>query len=331
MIITPERLIELAKDEVEARTSRQKLTAAYLVGSVLDEEPLLGDCADIDIIMIHPTAPLRDREVKRLSRQVHLDVYHKSRQDFENPRQLRSDPLLGDGVCRSLRLYDPDHFFDWAQAAACARFTRADNRLARAITLLERGRDGWRRIEKLDPLWPTRFQAVAWHGANALCCLQDMPNYGRRSVHQLQTQMEQLGASSLYGRFLQLFRVGQMDQWNVPSWLTGFGKAFDLAIDLNSGEPFKPVRRDYYLKAFQSMAEAGKPEAAVILMLRYWPLPANATDPIVQKVAEAETWQSLLAATGFKDSNFDEKRFELEEFLDEIELFVERWGEAHGV
>jgi hypothetical protein len=330
LIITTDRLIHLAKEEVKSRAERPGLIAAFLVGSVLENEPLLGGCTDVDIVLIHSTVQLQPREFKRLSRQVHLDIHHYTKQDFENPRQLRTDPLLGCSLCKSLRLHDPDHFFDWAHAAACARFNRPDNKLARAHILLDQSRSQRSRLDQANPLWPSNLQQAAWDGVNALCCLERQPALGRRAVLKLRAQLQSLDALSHYSKFLDFFQVDRMDQWNVPAWLTGFGKAFDLAIQLKQSAHFNPVRRDYFLKAFQSLAETGNPEAAVLSMLKFWPLPLNNEDPMLQLVEEAKTRQSMLAATGFVDESYDQKLMKLEALLDDIELFIEDWGVAHG-
>lgn len=330
MIITPDRLIDLAKEETEQRAKRLPITAGYLVGSVLQDEPLLGGTADIDLILIHKTFPLRPREVKRLSPDVHLDIYNLSKEDFENPRDLRTEPLLGSSLCGSMRLYDPDHFFDWAQAAACAQFSRPDNRLARAHKLLEDARVARKNLTAGEPTWPRTFVHAAWNGANALCCLHSKPVHGRRAVPHLRQRLEALNALEHLARFLALFDAQGMEGWNIPHWLTSFGKAFDFAIQLNQGETAKPVRRDYFLRAFQELAESGQPEAVVVSLLTHWPLPATAEDPIVQEAAEANAWRDLLNATGLSDGEFKRKRSELEVFLDGAELFMEDWGAQHG-
>lgn len=329
MIITPDRLIDLAREEISTRSERHKLTAGYLVGSVVHGDPVLGGCADIDLIIIHPTTPLRPREIKRLSREVHLDIFHMPRQDFENPRDLRTDPDIGISLCGALRLHDPEHFFDWVQAAACAQVFRADNRMARARQLLDSARE-IRSELSANPRWPKRYLQAAWNGANALCCLQDRPVFGREAVLKLEGQLTELNATNLFTRFLDLFELQQMDQWNVPGWLTSFGKAFDFPAQLTQSDLYKPVRRDYYLKAFQSLAEQGRPEAAVLGMLTNWPLPATAEEPLVQEITEADAWQNLLAATGLVSPNLESKSLEVEHFLDEVELFIEGWGEEHG-
>lgn len=329
MIITPERLIDLAKEEVARRADRQSLVAGYLVGSVIHGDPLLGGCADIDLIIIHPTTPLRPHEIKRLSREVHLEIFHKPKSEFDNPRELRVDPGLGLSLCGSLRLYDPEHFFDWAQASACAKVFRPEYRLARARHLLGRARSSRAELTP-GPHWPIRFVQAAWDGANSLCCLNDRPVAGRAAALKLKVQLDQLEAAYLYAQFLELCQLAQMDQWNVPAWLTSFGKAFDLPGQLSQGEEFKPVRRDYYLKAFQALAEQGRPEAAVLGMLTHWPLPATSHEPLVQEITDAEAWQSMLEATGLTHGAFEAKRMQLEDFLDEVELFVEKWGESHG-
>ncbi len=141
MIITRAKLVELARREAEARAASGDLVSAYLVGSVAYGEPLLGGTADIDLVLIHAEDPATDREIVPLSADVHLDIVHHGRQRYAQPRGLRIDPWLGPAISGPVFLYDPQHFFEWAQAGARGQFFRADHTLARARSLLQAARD----------------------------------------------------------------------------------------------------------------------------------------------------------------------------------------------
>jgi hypothetical protein len=64
MRITREKLLKLAKTQAAMRVMQnRRLVCVYLTGSLLDEEPLLGGTADIDLIFVHDTPPPQEREI----------------------------------------------------------------------------------------------------------------------------------------------------------------------------------------------------------------------------------------------------------------------------
>lgn len=328
MIITRDRLIDLAREEAETRASRRPLLAAYVVGSVAQGEPLYGGSADIDLVLIHSAPPLRQREIVELSEDVHFDIFHKARGEYDPPRELRTDPDLGPGLYNAVRLHDPDHFFDWVQAAACAQFDSPQNRLARAEAFLQRARASRAALRHAD-CWPQAFSRAALDGANAIACLLGPPATGRRLVESLREAFGQLDRLDLFGDFLRLFGAHGLDGWDVPSWLATWAKSYDLAIAADADPTFAPVRRDYYLRAFQVMADRGQAEAIVLLLLMHWPPVLPASDhPRAEEVQDA--WNNLLSAAGVDPQFQPTRETELERFLDQIERAILHWGEIHG-
>ena len=118
MKITRQQLIDLARHEVLQRTHQRGILSGYLIGSVVGGDPLLGDTADIDLVLIHRESVTPKREAVRLSHQVHLDISHHSKDVYMKPSELRVDPWLGPSLCEPIFLHDPEHFFEWAQAGA---------------------------------------------------------------------------------------------------------------------------------------------------------------------------------------------------------------------
>jgi len=329
MIITRERLIDLGRREAIERGERQHLAAAYLVGSVATGEPLFAGCADIDVVLIHNLSPVRSREIVQLSADVHLDLHHRARADFEAPRQLRTDPELGPALCHSLRLYDPEHFFDWVQASACAQFSHASNRLERARSFLIRARAAQRELAGQDA-WQAALAGAAVDGANAAATLAGSPVSGRRLVPLLRVRFDAIDRLDLFAGFLRLFDADQTAGWDLPLWISQWAKAYDLTLDRADGQPRAAVRRDYYLRAFQSLAEDGMAEAVVVPLVLTWPsLPEDdAPEPAVAESLAAR--ESLFRASGLNGQNQAERWAQLDSFLDQVELFLEEWGNDHG-
>ncbi|HLE23250.1 MAG TPA: hypothetical protein VI701_03005, partial [Anaerolineales bacterium] len=132
MRITRTQLIEAARREVERRAETDGLAAAYLIGSIVHDQAVLGGAADIDLVLIHDHQPDSRREIVGLSDEVHLDIAHHHRDQYAQPRLLRLDPWLGPAIYDPLPLHDPQHLFEWAQASARGQFLRPDHRAARA-------------------------------------------------------------------------------------------------------------------------------------------------------------------------------------------------------
>src|SRR5512135_2881932 len=123
MRITRDTLLKLARDTVKQRVAADhNLIAAYLVGSALTDDPFLGGSADVDIIFLCIRPPAVVREIVRVSPDVHLDLYYFASTDFEPPRKLRTDPLLGYVIYDPTVLYDTRHFLEYAQAIVRAQF-----------------------------------------------------------------------------------------------------------------------------------------------------------------------------------------------------------------
>lgn len=328
MIITQERLITLAEDAVAHWAERQPILAAYLIGSVLDEQPLLGGVTDIDIIIIENDEPIIDRQIQPLSDDVHLDIAFHSRELYAKPRNLRLDPWLGPALWHHHRIHDPKHFFDWAQAGAVAQFRRPENVLGRAMAFLRSARDQGLPAPKLG--WLAHYLRATMDGLNAIVSLAGPPASGRRSVLTALRRLEPLGLQDVHAGFLGLFDAIEPDEWHLPEWLTAWGKAFDQQSEFRSAD-LAPARRGYYLRAFQSMAESGKAAAVIWPLLKTWlDMIDNIEDLTTRELHQSELDQvkeQLRLSDQFRDARLSQ----LESFLDRIELSVEEWAGRHGI
>lgn len=137
-------LIKIARDTVTRRmAARPSLISAYLIGSVAAGEPLLGEATDIDLVFIDADPLPVTREVVRLTDQVALDIHHRGRIDYANPKSLRGHPWLGPELAEPMFLSDPQHFFELAQSSARGQFYRAEYVAARARTFLAWAREAF--------------------------------------------------------------------------------------------------------------------------------------------------------------------------------------------
>lgn len=328
MIITAERLTEIARQECEKRSRRSDLVAAYLIGSVAAGDPLLGGCADIDLVLIHAGHPLQEREFVPLSAEVHHDILHLPRSRFDPPRRLRTQPTMVPELCTAVRLFDPDHFFDWVQAAACAQVDRSDNRLRRARRLLELGRNLLTDLASSSS-WHSDYCQAAISGANACACLLGPPAAGRRLIPTLRLRFEELEQPQLFASFLDLFGLAEPDFHHLPLWLSAWAKAYDEANLASSHDEASAVRRDYYLHAFQAMADHEDAPAVMLPMLKTWPnRNTHGDDQDGDEISQAH--DQVLSVMKLTESDVDHRRQQLEHFLDQVDLFLEDWGVHHG-
>jgi hypothetical protein len=329
VIITRERLIELAEREAEKRGQRRRLVAAYVVGTVATGDPLLAGSADVDIVMIHSEPPLRDREVVTLSPDVHLDLHHYDRARYGQPRELRIDPDLGPSLCRAIRVFDPDHFFDWVQAGACAQFDLPSQRVTRGRTLLARAREK-REALRADSVAALNFTTAAFDGANAAMMVSGLPCSGRRLIPDLRARFEQLDRLDLFRHLIELFKADQADSTSVADWIADWAKAYDRLMSEGADPLKQPARRDYFLRAFHELADAGQPEAIMPLLIMHWPGIDGEAEGEPELSAEYRGYQDLLRATDLMPDQMESRKHDLEATLDEMEMFLEDWAERHG-
>ncbi len=96
MRMTYDLLHKYARDTIKMRErSEPDLHAAYLIGSLLGDDPFLGGAADIDLVLVHRFQIPTEREMIPLTPEVSLDIRHTLKEDYEPHRKLRQDPWLG--------------------------------------------------------------------------------------------------------------------------------------------------------------------------------------------------------------------------------------------
>ncbi len=329
MRITREKLIELARREAERRAATGDVIAGYVIGSVAWGEPLFGGGADIDLVLIHEARPPLRREVVVLSQQVHLDILHHSRNLYRRPRRLRTHPWLGPAMCEPTFLHDPTHFFEWAQAAARGQFHRPDHTYARAQAFLGRARQ---RVERLrdEPFWIEGYLTAALEGANAVTTLSGFPASGRRVAFAMARRLAALGHPQVFRGFMALLGAEGVSNWDVPAWLSAWGRAFDALAQDGRDPALHPARRNYYLGAFQSMAEADQPEALLWPLLITWTWAIRSLEETGRAAPHHPAWKGALEGLGLGAADRERQSAALEAYLDDVEGVLEGWAQENG-
>jgi hypothetical protein len=327
--ITRTQLVEAARREVARRAETDGLVAAYLIGSLVHDQAVFGGAADIDLVLIHQNPPETPREIVGLSDEVHLDIAHHHRDQYAQPRLLRLDPWLGPAIYDPLPLYDPEHYFEWAQASARGQFLRPDHRAARAAAFLARARR-LRTSLDLERPWVSPFARAALAGANAIATLGGLPVAGRRLLPLLETASSEAGFPEAHAGLIRLLGAENGPPLDLAGWVSAWARAYDAANTLTVEPDLLPERRGYYWLGFQAQLESADPRAVLFTLLDTWERTLNTLAAFGQAGEHRDAWERALADLDFEPETGPRRLAELESYLDHLEAFAEEWSVRHG-
>lgn len=332
MRITRQVLYKVAQDTVSqrARVDRDVLSA-YLHGSLLENEPLLGGTADVDLVFVHNDGVIVAREIKRLTEEVHLDIAHHDRSEYRRTRELRVHPWMGPTIFRCKILHDPQHFMDFTQASVRGQYNRPENVLARSQGQAEHARQMWFELEALESMPDlehvrTYLRAVE-HAANAVASLNGPPLTERRFLLRLPARADAIGRPGLYHGTLGLLGAPNVDPETLKTWLEHWAKAY-RAVPAELAPPrLHPDRYAYYWRAFENVLSGEGPHDVL------WPLVRTWVDVIWHLSIEAperEVWASCFEKLGLYGQGFAQRVAALDAYLDMVEETLEAWAHANG-
>ena len=334
MRITRQTLLRIAKDTVSRRKSVERdLLAVYLQGSLLEDDPVLGGTADIDLVFIYNSDPVRPREISRLTDEVHLDLEHQGRKLYRDGRNLRYHPRLGPAIYGCKILHDPQHFLDFLQAGVRGHYHRSDTILTRAQSWLKKGRDIWfdfyRQAPEPGPTAVSRYLEAVEGAANAVASLTGPPLPERRFLLQLPSRTAEVGKPGLYMGVLGLLGASGIDETRLAAWLPTWAEAMEeVGAQMSCPPLLHPHRRGYYQRGLEAILEGPQPMAAL------WPMFWTWTQAICHLGGESEAypgWQAVCEQMELGAAQFPARVAALDAFLDAVEETLEQWGQARGV
>ncbi len=331
MRITRDLLLRLAKQHTEERAyNDETIIAAYLTGSVLHEEPLLGNTTDIDLVFVHNTPVETARELKMLSPDVHLDIHHRSEKDYTPPRELRANPWLGYELYDPQLLYETKHFFEFTQASLRAGFDDPKSILKRSHTLLEHARKIWMALqfnaEKLTPDVLLNYLDALHNAANAIAELTGAPLGERRLLLDFPARAEAIDQPQFTPGLFGLLGGTKLLPARLESWLPAWKNFFNFASEAHGVDiRIHAERLGYYEKAFLAIINGETPLAALYPMLLTWTLAAQALPE-----NQIGDWQSACAELGFSDASLEERLSALDHYMDTIEEKLEALLQENG-
>ena len=331
MRITRDLLLRLAKENAEARAfNDDTIIAAYLSGSLLRDDPLLGNTTDIDLIFVHNTPVEKERELKALSPDVHLDIYHRYEKDYHPPRELRINPWLGYELYDPQLLYETKHFFEFNQASLRAGFDEPKSVLTRSYILLNHARKIWMELqlnaEEATPNVIIKYLDALLHAANAVAELSGPPLNERRILLDFPARAEAVGHPQFTPGLFGLLGGPNIIPATLDSWLPTWKNFLTFASDAKVADiRIHAERLPYYEKALIAIINSDTPLAALYPMLLTWSLAAQALPE-----TQLADWQNACHELGFSDDSLEERLTAFDHYMDNIEEKIEEMLASHG-
>jgi hypothetical protein len=333
MRITHDLLINSARDfAAKAVKDDRSITAVYLTGSLLTDAPLMGGATDIDLVFIHDRTPPFPREIQRFTDEITLDLYHHDHSLYEQPRQLRTDPILGPSInATRVILHDSQHWFEYTQAIITAQFDRPDHHAERVHKLFTEARTEWWRLENRET--PSAkdlavFLNSAERATNALSSISGLPLTERRFILMLAERCQAVDSPQLALALSALLGFSSFDFSTLEEWITRWETAFSAVDNPPSIPPaIHPYRKHYYLNAVKSCFEEGQLESCLWILLSTW---TSLVAFIPSRLSAAKEYPAFVAALGFDKHTFRDKIAVLDQYLDAIDERINTWSQEAG-
>ena len=330
MRVTRETLIRLAKENAKTRAFDNKdIVAAYLIGSLLGDDPFIGGVTDIDLVLVTASKPPRTREIVKLTGDFHLDITYHARAEYNPARELRVNPWLGPEVYNPMLLYEREKFFDFVQAAVRAgfEFHAPTLTLQRCRTLLAHGRGCWSDLletgETIGPKEVAHYLKAVYHAACAVAELNGNPLAERRLLLDFPTRAELADRPQMAAGLAGLLGGSRVEGGLPADWLPAWQSAFLGAAASGKAEArIHAARLGYYRKAFDAMPGI----TALWPLIHTWTLSA-----LVLPSTQNKEWQAAMHLLGLDGEAFGEKVQGLDQFLDEVEILLDEIASANGL
>jgi hypothetical protein len=333
MRINRNMLIKLANDTVGKSVATDRtIMAIYLQGSLLDDEPLMGNTADIDLFFIHTDEVQPEREIIRISDEVHLDIAHHSHRIYRQPREIRLHPWLGPAVYGCKIMYDPQHFIDFTQASVRGQFNDPVNVVARVQKLASHAREIWEAFNDQprnpDPQDASLYLHALEHAADTIAGLNGQCLTERRFLPMLQRMADAVGKPGLLLGLLGLLGASSVTADQMRTWLPHWREAYSSLSEKQAPIRLHASRMFYYQRAIEALIESGPAYQAL------WPLWHTWTDilcALPEDTPHRSAWQEAGEVLSLVGEAFISKIDALDAYLDQVEELLETWAEANGV
>lgn len=332
MRITHDTMLKVANDAVarKARASSQVM-AAYLCGSLLGEDYLLGGAADIDLVFVHTQPVEMRREIVRMTDDVHLDIAHHFHRDYRQTRALRVHPWLGPTLFTCRVLYDPQHFLDFTQASVRGQFNKPEYIFERARQSAGEGRALWFSLREIshepEPIDILNYLRSIENSANSIALLSGPPLTERRFLVGFAQRAAEVGRPGLYQGVMGLLGAPNLAPGALGAWLPQWQ---DACLALPAGQSpvrLQPDRLSYYAAAYQALLGSHQPLDLLWPLLYTWTLAAVWLPPGSRHVT---AWRQAAESLGMSGPAFAERILALDAYLDSVDETLESWARSNG-
>jgi hypothetical protein len=331
MRITRDALLRVARETAQKFALKEPgLVAAYLSGSLRGDDPFIGNSTDIDIVLVHESKPSVRREIQPLTPEIHLDISHTCKAEFDKPKTLRTDPWLGPELYDPLPLYGKQLFFEFVQAGVRAGFDDPVNILARARHCAGNARLVWTSLAtgvEPEPANILAFLKSVRHAVHAIALLSDSPLTERRFLLQFGHCAATLSKPEMSARLMEVLGGASVEVQQMNDMLAGWETTFsDAAGREKAHASISSHRLGYYRNAFSVMLAGDFPHSILWPLLHTWSLAALAVPPTHQAA-----WRSACETLGLSGDALDEKVGQLDSFIDSVEDALDGYATDNGI
>ncbi len=335
MRITRALLHKFAQQTVKSRLrSEPDIHAAYLIGSLIHEEPLLGGTTDIDLVLVHKYQIPTERECLPITPDISLDIFHKVREDYADHRSFRRNPWMGYPLTHyNIILFDSNHWLEFIQSSINAEFHRPDNVLARVRKFSSAARDKWFSSFQMPftthDAWLDRYLEILSLSANSISSLIGPPLTCRRFLLSFEDRIKALGIPKILAGFYGLLGFSDNLQDSLFNWVDAFKE--DLSYLSKKSPPpvhLLPCRHSYYTSGIETLAKGNSPGQAIWPLLRTWldiHLALEKTSPNI------DLWEDCLSSLNLSEDHSEEKFEALDAYLDSVDIVIETWENTYGI
>lgn len=324
MQFTPEILRQHAQVLVEKEVKKDRsIQAAYLRGSLLYGSPLLGGVGDIDLVFIHNSPPVVEREFRKLTPEVFFDIEHHEQLLYRTPRELRLDPWFGPSLRDAVPLHDPRHILDYTQSGVRSNFSFPENVQARSQKLLSQARQFWldRQINPPEEILSElpKFLSALEKALNAIALLSGPPLPIRRLGLEFPQRADLVNAPGLGVALEHLMGAVNMSQERLSEWLGEWTKAMQALQDQKDPGSILAEQETYLLSAMKEFIQNESRMAGL------WPLLNSWTEIItlLPNNTQLQTpWIAALTNLGFAGSDYQVRLAAFDGFLELCESLI---------
>jgi len=334
MKITKDLLLLTAKDKVKKSLfDSNDIVCAYLTGSIIRDDPLVGGTTDIDLIFVHSLDMPIGRDLIPVAEDYHLDISHYPQSFFSQPRKLRTDAWIGSFICHyPIVLHETNHWFDYVRSAVFANFFQPANIISRVTPFIEDARKNWVELQKntlsIDQGFLHVYLKSISNAANAIACLSSVPLTERRLLIDFPFAAQAVNMPGLSGGLIDLIVPPDPIEPDWDSWVTNWNIAFSSLQQLdNTPLSYTEMRRPYFEKAILGLKETNN-QAALWLLLWTWSFMSNR---LQKNNSSQRGFSDLLEQLMLSPDHFSERISGLDQFLEVVEDTIEKWKASSGL